>query len=290
MSTPQQETSLNTVDGAAGAAGASGRPSAQPGVDQVTGAFAAVYAEVLSWHATVCELLTGAGAGSASSAISVAQLDAWIEDLVVPVLAQKSTLIIGAGFVCAPGFLVGAPWHLSWWLGKFNKFRVGKEVAATRRLEAAEDPSSENFRDYTMLEWWRVPVATRRPHITGPYVDYLCTDDYTLTMTVPMIIDDTVVGVVGADFYAEDVERILLPALREVGETATLVNRSGRVVVSTAPHRATGSILRLEGLSAVLKALDTAGTTIPREPTTDAVVEVIPIRWGGTCLAIVVEA
>lgn len=262
----------------------------RPGIAEVNATFAAVHSQVQSWHAAVHTMLTTAGGTDASFPIDVAQLDACIEALVVPVLAQKSTVIIGAGFVSAPGFLAGAPWHLSWWLGKFNKFRVGKTGAATRRLEAAEDPLSENFRDYTMLEWWRVPVATRRPHITGPYVDYLCTDDYTLTMTLPMILGDVVVGIIGADFYAEDIERVLLPALRKVGGTATLVNRSCRVIVSTDPHRATGSILRFDGLSEVLKALDDSSIAVRVNDASTLGLEVIPIRWGGTSLAIVVAA
>jgi hypothetical protein len=269
----------------------SAAPSAlsRPGIAEINATFAAVHAEVQSWHAAVHAMVTATAGTTAAPLIDVAQLDACIEALVVPVLAQKSTLIIGAGFVSAPGFLAGAPWHLSWWLGKFNKFRVGKAGAATRRLEAAEDPLSENFRDYTMLEWWRVPVATRRPHITGPYVDYLCTDDYTLTMTVPIIVGDGVIGVVGADFYAEDIERVLLPALREVVGTATLVNRSCRVIVSTDPHRATGSIIRFDGLSEVLKTLDDASVVVRIHGGGTPSLEVIPIHWGGTSLAIVVE-
>jgi hypothetical protein len=46
-----------------------------------------------------------------------------------------------------------------------------------RRLEVVEDPQSESFRDYTMLEWWRMPERTGHRHIMGPYVNYLCTDD-----------------------------------------------------------------------------------------------------------------
>ncbi len=281
-------TTNQQILGVADSVSALGVP-ARLGIAEVNATFAGVYAEVQSWHAVVHDMLTAVDRANAATPVDVSQLDACIEALVVPVLAQKSTLIIGAGFVSAPEFLVGAPWHLSWWLGKFNKFRVSKEGAATRRLETAEDPLSENFRDYTMLEWWRVPVATRRPHIAGPYVDYLCTDDYTLTMTVPMIVDDVVVGVIGADFYAEDIERILLPALRKVGGTATLVNRSCRVIVSTDPHRATGSILRFDGLSEVLKALDDASAPAHLQGAGAASIDVIPINWGGTSLAIVVD-
>lgn len=148
--------------------------------------------------------------------------------------------------MAAPGFLADAEWHLAWWLGGNAGGRSGS-APRVRRLLATEDPGDDAFRDYTTLEWWRVPASTRAPHITGPYVDYLCTDDYTLTLTTPVMLEDTMVGVVGADLYVADVERSILPSLRSVAETTTLVNAWGRVVVSTDPHLATGSILRVGG-------------------------------------------
>ena len=162
----------------------------------------------------------------------------------VPVLERTGALEIGGGFVAAPGFLADTEWHLAWWLGGAADGRGGA-APRVRRLLATEDPGDDAFRDYTTLEWWRVPSATRAPHITGPYVDYLCTDDYTLTLTAPAVFEGTMVGVVGADLYVADVERSLLPYLRSVAETTTLVNTWGRVVVSTDPHLATGSILRV---------------------------------------------
>lgn len=246
----------------------------EAGAQLVSELFAGVHGEIESWHAPLRALLE-------SGSPSAGELDALVEALVVPVLAERSAHIVGAGFVCAPDLLASAPWHLAWWLGKFNTFGVTESSAATRRLKASEDPLADSFRDYTQLEWWRVPTSTRSPHITGPYVDYLCTDDYTLTLTVPVIIDDAVVGVVGADLYVEDVERMLLPALRSMPGTVTLVNRSARVVVSTNPHRATGSILRLDGL------LDSLRGEV--RPPSSALPSVVPVPWGGTSLALVLE-
>ena len=51
-------------------------------------------------------------------------------------------------------------------------------------------------------------------------------------------------GVVGADLYVNDIERMLLPQVRAIATSATIINASGRVVVSTDPHRATGTVLR----------------------------------------------
>jgi len=170
-------------------------------------------------------------------------LDAVVESMTVPELSVDGALMIGAGFVAAPGFLNDAPWHLAWWLGHANTFGVGSADPTIRRLLADEDPTSESFRDYTTLEWWRVPTTTGQRHVTGPYVDYLCTDDYTLTLTAPVHYGDRLIGVVGADLYVNDVERALLPHVRGL-DAATIVNASGRVVVSTDVHRPTGSLLR----------------------------------------------
>ena len=215
------------------------RSSVVDAVTAVDSTFGTVFEQIDSWRAAI-ERHVGAHHG----AVTVAELDEVVEALVVPGLSAANALIIGAGFVASPGFISDAEWHLAWWLGHANTFGVGSADPALRRLEAEEDPSSESFRDYTTLEWWRVPAATDAPHITGPYVDYLCTDDYTLTLTVPVMYDGRMIGVAGADLYVNDIERTLLPHVRAIGSTATVVNASRRVVVSTDPHRPTGAILR----------------------------------------------
>lgn len=211
-------------------------------VDAVTAVdttFGTVFEQIDSWRAAIEARVARSGGD-----IAVAEVDELVEALVVPGLSVENALIIGAGFVASPGFIADAQWHLAWWLGHANTFGVGSADPALRRLEAEEDPTSESFRDYTTLEWWRVPAATGAPHITGPYVDYLCTDDYTLTLTVPVMHAGRMIGVAGADLYVNDIERTLLPYVRAIGATATVLNASRRVVVSTDPHRPTGAILR----------------------------------------------
>jgi len=216
-------------------------PDVRACVDAVDATFGAVFDRIQTWRAFLEAFVDQQG-----GAPVVEGLDAVVESITVPELAVDGALMIGAGFVAAPGFLADAPWHLAWWLGHANTFGVGAADPSIRRLLAEEDPDSESFRDYTTLEWWRVPTSTGSPHITGPYVDYLCTDDYTLTLTVPAYHHDRLIGVVGADLYVVDVERELLPRVRGLA-AATLVNASGRVVVSTDAHRPTGSLLRTEG-------------------------------------------
>ncbi len=215
--------------------------------------FDTVFQLIDEWRAAVEDLVAVSG-----GAVSAASIDDLTETLVVPRLSGEGALIIGAGFVAAPGFLVDAHWHLAWWLGQKNTFGMGPTEPTLRRLRAEEDPTSDRFRDYTALEWWRVPNTTLSRHITGPYVDYLCTDEYTLTLTVPVLVNGSMIGVVGADLYVRDVERTLLPAIRAIGAPATLVNASRRIVVSTDPHRPTGTILRDPTARVELACADTS--------------------------------
>lgn len=222
-------------------------------VGSVGATFGSVFEQIGSWR-TSLEALVAASGGTVTAAV----IDELTETLVVPGLSRDGALIIGAGFVAAPGFLADTDWHLAWWLGHSNTFGVGSADPALRRLEAEEDPASESFRDYTTLEWWRVPASRGVRHITGPYVDYLCTDDYTLTLTMPVMHAGEMIGVVGADLYVNDVERTLLPPVRAIGGAATLINASRRVVVSTDPHRPTGSILRPDAAGETISVGDTS--------------------------------
>jgi hypothetical protein len=201
-----------------------------------------IFAMIDGWRDLLQERLPSAGD------LTAEMIDPLVETFAVPAVAGE-TLLTGAGFVAAPGALSDAEWHLAWWLGT-----TGAPPTA-RRLATIDDPAHEQFRDYTALEWWRVPVTNGSRHLTGPYVDYVCTDDYTVTITTPVWRDGAMVGVVGADALVDRLERVLLPVLR-AGETpATLVNASGRVVTSTDARREPGSMLRDEGLAAALRAV-----------------------------------
>lgn len=177
---------------------------------------------------------------------TAATLDPVVEAIAVPAVTGD-LLVTGSGFVAAPGLLSDARWHLAWWLGS-----AGGDV---RRLATVDDESRDGFRDYTALEWWRVPAASNARHLTGPYVDYLCTDDYTVTLTVPLIVDGAFLGVVGCDALVAQLENRLLPSLRMLEVPAAVVNASGRIVTSTDVRRDPGEILRIEGLAEALAPL-----------------------------------
>jgi methyl-accepting chemotaxis protein-like sensor len=161
---------------------------------------------------------------------------AGLERLVIGELNRPGSLVVGSGLVAAPDLIQDAPWHLAWW----SRDRTG----TVSPLDVVSDPAQDGFRDYTVLEWWTEPERTGQRHITGPYVDYLCTDDYTLTFTVPVLVDGVMHGVVGSDVYVARAEQLILPLLRALPSPATLINSTGRVVVSAQLRRPTGSLVR----------------------------------------------
>ncbi|BDV32210.1 cache domain-containing protein [Microbacterium terricola] len=215
--------------------------------DRVADTFDALFATIDGWR----DLLEGRLA--ALDTLTAESVDGLVEEFAVPAL-HRDALITGAGFVATPGTLDDAEWHLAWWLGG---------QGALRRLATIDDPAHEQFRDYTALEWWRIPARTGARHLTGPYVDYVCTDDYAVTITTPVRVAGAMVGVVGTDALVDRLERELLPVLRSGRGEATIVNAGGRVVTSTDAHLEPGAILRRAGLPEALAALragaDSAG-------------------------------
>lgn len=160
--------------------------------------------------------------------------------LVLPSLSDPAGRIQGAGFVAAVDVLADSRWWLEWFM-----LRNG----SAERLIVDTDPRGENFFDYGSLPWYEVPRTTGHRHITGPYVDYLCTDDYTLTFTVPVLDGDRFVGVAGADVKVFTFEKAVLPSLRASRRTMAIVNAQGRVVLSNSARHVSGTLVRGSGTS-----------------------------------------
>ncbi|MEC5152059.1 hypothetical protein [Cryobacterium sp. GrIS_2_6] len=190
------------------------------------------------------------------------ELDALVETLVVPALfgevepaapqdaAQHGAaphgapaLLVGAGFIATAGYRPGRPAHFAWWLGPLASNPLLGTTLAPTRLDLAARVHTEYLRDFRGLEWYRVPEATGRAHVTGPYVDHLCTFDFIVTLTLPVQVDGGTVGVIGADVSVTRLEQALLPVLLGLSAPAALVNAVGRVVISTEATLAAGDIM-----------------------------------------------
>ena len=151
-------------------------------------------------------------------------------------LGGAEGLVVGSGFIAAPSALSDQALWLQWWSGEAS--------TEPSRLVVDLDPSSDRFCDYTDLPWFSVPRDSGRRHITGPYVDFLCSDEYALTFTLPVTHDARFVGVVGSDVYIRLFEPVMLPRLRALGGPAALVNAQGRIAVTTSIRQPVGSLVR----------------------------------------------
>ncbi|MGF2948319.1 cache domain-containing protein [Microbacterium alcoholitolerans] len=168
-----------------------------------------------------------------AGSLTRARLDAIVEPYASRTLGLADVPVYGAGFIAALDLLADAHSHLAWWQGD-----------EPRKLVLASQSINKEYIDYSELEWYRVPMSTLLPHVAGPYVDYLCSDEYTITIAVPAIADGRALGVAGLDLLVAEVERELTPRFAALGQQVTLTNGVGRVVVSTDPRCATGDSVR----------------------------------------------
>ncbi|MEW2625371.1 cache domain-containing protein [Streptomyces sp. NPDC048106] len=199
---------------------------------QVGGVLEAVFEAVAATRADTAALLARVGAeGRRAASADLAALR--------PGLHQRLTrgeLVSGAGFVAAPGLLADVPAWLEWW-------QRGTE-GDVRPLLLDLDPGRSAYSDYTHWDWFALPRDTGRRAVAGPYVDYLCSDEYSLTLSEPVYAQGKFAGVAAADVYLRHFEAAVLPLLRHLARPAHLVNARGRVAASADPEHLAGSLTR----------------------------------------------
>jgi hypothetical protein len=157
---------------------------------------------------------------------------------------SRPGVISGVGFIAAPGLLADAPAWLEWW-----QRGAGGEI---RPLLLDLDPGHSAYSDYTHWEWFALARDTGQRTVTGPYVDYLCSEEYSLTLSAPVSVEGRFTGVAAADVYLPDLEAAVMPALQRLPGPACLVNSRGRVAVSTYARHLAGSLFKGPDFAAVL--------------------------------------
>lgn len=165
--------------------------------------------------------------------------DLAIEEQCLGLLTDPGRKVAGAGLVLAPDVLADAAYWLEWWTSNPDA-----SPRLPRRLAAETDPRAVGFRDYTHLPWYAVPLTTGAAHITGPYVDYLCTDQQTLTFTRPVWRGGEFAGVVGLDLLVRTFEERMFGPLDRVEGSCAVINATGRVVTSSDLQWVTGDLIR----------------------------------------------
>lgn len=194
-------------------------------IDLVDEFFDGVFAPLNAWlpnlQLQIHEQLASGGS------ISGLQLAGMVENDVRQILDTRERPLYGAGY-CASDSVVTEGNPLAWWQGPERSL-----------LGASMFGPGQAAIDLFRLEWFRIPEATRQSHVAGPFVDYLCSNEITITAAVPVAIEGEFAGVICADVLVSSLEEVLLPKLAELTD-ATLVNAGGRVVVSTDVSYETG--------------------------------------------------
>ncbi len=129
---------------------------------------------------------------------------------------------VGAGAIFAVASVSEAQGALEWWL-RNDAGRISK-----REFDLV--PDTDAFYDYEQQPWFTIAARTGHLALVGPYVDYLGMGEYILTLTVPLYVDGTFVGVAGSDIRVRDLEGVFLPAMRAVPGDAALLNSQDRVI------------------------------------------------------------
>ena len=195
--------------------------------------FDAAFAALEAWKADFASELEAA---TDDTLLTAARLDDLVRPYAASTLSETKIPVYGAGFIAAIGLLRDARGHLSWWQGPDRE-----------QLSLAWSIINKEHLDYSEFEWYRVPMITGKAHLSGPSVDYLCSDEYTMTIATPVTIRGSFAGVAALDLLVDSVERRLVPLLRRESERATLINSSDRIIVSTDPSLAAGDSIGRSG-------------------------------------------
>ncbi len=170
-------------------------------------------------------------------------------------------LVTGAGIVTAPGVLSDAPRWLEWW---WTSTRSEPEA-----LRVNLDPAAPEFYDYTVADWYAVPERTRAPRASGPYVDFACTNEYAITLSVPIGTTEFL-GVAAADVLVSSLDARVVPALAALGRPAALTNADGRVIASNSPAVSPGRRIALDPAAEPAGALPWLLVELPAAGPADA--------------------
>lgn len=167
-----------------------------------------------------------------------------VRGAIADVLTEHVGFVAGCGIIPAPDLLVDAPYWMEWFWSVPDR--------EPEALRVNLEPLAPDFFDYRTADWFVTPLRTGQRHIAGPYVDYICTNEYATTLAVPVEASGKFVGIAALDVTVSGWERRILPILTGIREAVTLTNSSGRVIISTSPEVSPGHRLDLRGGATVV--------------------------------------
>jgi DNA-binding FadR family transcriptional regulator len=212
-------------------------PAAQPRLAEVAESLERMFGELEELGRMFADLAAASGSAADGGLLrdDLGKLRPAIFDL----LARHRDLAAGAGLITAPDVLADAPLWLEWWWTT--------PAGSQEQLRVNLDPAAPDFFDYTTAGWYTTADQQGTAQATGPYVDYFCTGEYTITLSVPVRLDGRMLGVAAADVLVSSLEGQVLPALLAAGRPVALTNPEGRVIAATTADPGPGALIRASG-------------------------------------------
>ena len=183
---------------------------------------------------TAAEFEASYTACASSGSYTVADIAA-LRPRIHATLERFDTLAVGTGLVFTPTVVKDAPHWLEWW------WREGSRPPEPLRVNL--DPQDPDFFDYVHNEWYDAPIRGRRRHVAGPYLDYVCTNQYTFTLAVPAYHEGRPLGVAAMDVPCDRIESRIMPSLCAEATPQVLLNAAGRVIAAGRASAAPGTRL-----------------------------------------------
>jgi hypothetical protein len=170
-------------------------------------------------------------AGTAGDPLAREDL-ATLRPVIFNILSSRKGLVAGSGIIVAPDLLHDAPRWLEWWWTT--------PAGTPEALRINLDPTAPDFFDYTTADWYATPARTLVRRVSGPYVDYVCTNTYTITLATPVCHNGQLLGISAADVLISSLEQRVLPVLTAMPHPVVLANGDHRVIASNSPLWAPG--------------------------------------------------
>ncbi|NUH40163.1 GntR family transcriptional regulator [Streptomyces samsunensis] len=181
------------------------------------------------------------GAAPLLAAGQASEITTFASEQAITALTEIKFPLDGAGVIAEPGVFPDRPYWLAWW--------HRAESGALEEMKHIVDPHRDDFYDYEHREFIARPRTLGSPWATGPYVDVGGVDDYTITLSAPIVHQGRFLGVAAADLKLADLERHLAPWLAAADKPTLLVNADRRVITSNSATHIVGDVVRPQELS-----------------------------------------
>ncbi len=157
-----------------------------------------------------------------------------LRPLLTSIVSIPSHSVSGIGVATAAGLLTANTYWLEWWRRESD--------GQVRFVRHNLNPAKDDYYDYSDRDWFTIPATTGLSSVVGPYVDTGGTNQYTVTVSLPVYADGVLVGVAGADLIAGSFETTLLRVLASRDQEVVLLNSQRRVIASNTSESITGAL------------------------------------------------